>query len=101
MNSKLIDMVLKEMDHMDLLNKFNNLCAKGADVDCMLKFLHYAVSSYESEKKKLLSQAIDQAFIAISNQIMDDPYDIYGFSDLSKLKKLANHLNIKIDASSK
>ena len=101
MNSKLIDMVIKEMDHIDLLDKFNNLCAKGADVDCMLKFLQYALPSYESEKKKLLSQAIDQAFIAISDQIFEDPSDVYNFSDMSKLKELANHLNIKINASSK
>ena len=101
MNPKLINMVIKEMDHVDLVKKFNSLCAKGADVDCMLKFLQYAMPSYESEKKKLLSQAIDQAFIAISDQIMEDPSDVYGFSDLSKLKKLANHLNIKINASSK
>lgn len=101
MNSKLIDMVIKEMDHIDLLGKFNNLCAKGADVDCMLKFLQYAIPSYESEKRKLLSQAIDQAFIAISDQIMEDPSNVYGFSDMSKLKKFANHLNIEINASSK
>ena len=101
MNPKLIDMVIKEMDHVDLLDKFNSLCAKGADVDCMLKFLQYALPSYESEKRKLLSMAIDQAFIAISGQIMEDPYEVDNFSDMSKLKKLANHLNIKINASSK
>lgn len=101
MNPKLIKMVIKEMDHIDLLDKFNSLCAKGADVDCMLKFLQYALPSYESEKKKILSQAIDQAFIAISDQMMEDPCEIGNFSDMSKLKKLANHLNIKINASGK
>jgi len=101
MNPKLIDMVIKEMDHVDLLDQFNDLRAKGAGVDCMLKFLRYALPSYESEKRKLLSQEIDQTFIAISDQIMEDPSDVYNFSDMSKLKKLAKHLNIKINASNK
>lgn len=90
-------MAIREMDHMDLAEKFKHLCAKGADSDCLLKFLEYAIPQYETEKRKLLSQAIDQTVIAISDQMMEDPYDLNLWADMSRLKKLANHLNIEIN----
>ncbi len=104
MNRKFIEMAIEGMDPDEILEKFNHLCSHGNDPDCMIRFLEYLLPLYERKKEEALTKVIRETYTSLIDGIWEDPGDLYLYGRLNELKKLAEHLNIKIekeDASKK
>lgn len=93
-------MAVDALDHLDLLNRLDDL-RKHCDDDAhaMNKFLLDVAVELETEKKKIITQMISDSFISILGQVWDDPYDQSIYSLMDQLKKIAKHLNIEINAT--
>ena len=96
MNIKFIEMAIEGMDPDEILEKFNRLCSHGNDADAMIRFLEYLMPLYERKKEEALTKVIRATYTSLLDEIFEDPADLYLYGRLSELKKLAEHLNIKI-----
>ncbi len=97
MNKKFIEMAIEGMDPDEILEKFYHLCSHGNDADCFLRFLRYLLPLYELKKKEALTKVIRATYTSILDSLWGDSIDQHLYSQLSELKKLAEHLEIEIE----